>query len=69
MNTKISFRLEKDTFLEVCPNCGSFLIKQTNDSGRELYGECEDCEESFFFDEEDYAVYIVRKSLKGVRER
>lgn len=38
-------KFTKDTFLEVCPNCKSFLIKQNNDSGRNLLIQCEDCGE------------------------
>ncbi len=44
----------KDTFLEKCPKCKSFLIKQNNDSGRNLCIECEDCGEKMVIEKEDY---------------
>jgi len=46
-------KFTKETFLEKCPNCKSFLIKQTNDSGRNLCIQCEDCGEEMVIEKED----------------
>ena len=58
-------KFTKNTFLEKCPECGSLLIKQINDSGRELEIECEDCGEELIITKEDYE----KEDLKGEKEK